>query len=102
MAPLPQRAPGASDGAESFHLKLRLASDPMTGGYEVSIELAEIDVLVEVVDSDLRRAVRAAADRCAERLREHGYAVTTAEVIGALEDALQDSEIVRRSLEAPN
>jgi hypothetical protein len=95
-------AAAASDGAESFHLKLRLASDPVTGAYEVSIELAEIDVAVEVMDLDLRRAVRAAADRCAERLREHGYVVTSAEVISALEDALQDSEIVRRAVQAPN
>jgi len=93
---------GASDDAQSFHLKLRLASDPMTGGYEVTIELAEVDVLVEVVDLDLRRAVRTAADRCAERLREHGFAVTTGEVISALEEALQDSEIVKRASEAPN
>jgi|HubBroStandDraft_6_1064221.scaffolds.fasta_scaffold612611_2 hypothetical protein len=88
--------------AQSFHLKLRLASDPATGGYEVSIELAEVDVLVEVVDADLRRAVRTAAERCAARLRDHGYAVTTGEVIGALEDALESSEIVKRAAQAPN
>jgi uncharacterized protein (UPF0147 family) len=92
----------AIDDAQSFHLKLRLASDPTTGAYEVSIELAEVDVLVEVVDVDLRRAVRRAADRCAERLRESGFAVTTTEVIGALEEALQDSEIVKRAAQAPN
>lgn len=98
---MPINAPDTSE-AQSFHLKLRLASDPTTGGYEVSIELAEVDVLVEVLDLDLRRAVRTAAERCAARLREHGFAVTTGEVIGALEEALQDSEIVKRASQAPN
>jgi hypothetical protein len=90
-------APEAAD-AQSFHLKLRLASDPSTGDYEVSIELAEVDVRVDARDIDLRKAVRTAAARCAARLRERGYAVTTSEVIGALEEALQDSEIVKRAV----
>jgi hypothetical protein len=91
-----------SEEAQSFQLKLRLASDPTTGAYEVSIELAEVDVQVEVVDLDLRRAVRRAAERCADRLCEHGYVVTAADVIGALEDALQDSEVARRAAQPPN
>jgi hypothetical protein len=93
--------PDASD-TQSFHLKLRLASDAASGGYQVSIELSEVDVLVEVLDMDLRRAVRLAAERCAARLREHGFAVTTGEVIGALEDAIESSEIVKRAAQAPN
>jgi hypothetical protein len=80
---------------QSLQLKLRLATDPGTGAYEVTIEFSEIDVVVEVLDMDLRRAVRSAADQCADRLRECGYAVTPADVIGALEDALESSELVR-------
>ncbi len=93
---------GPDDDAQSFHLKLRLASDPITGGYQVSIELTEVDVSVEVVDFDLRRAVKMAADQCAERLRDHGYAVTASDVIGALEEALEDSEMVKRTAEPAN
>jgi uncharacterized protein (UPF0147 family) len=91
-----------SDEAQSFQLKLRLASHPTTGAYEVSIELAEVDVQVEVVDVDLRRAVRRAAEQCADRLCEHGYVVTAADVIGALEDALQDTEMARRGSQPLN
>jgi uncharacterized protein (UPF0147 family) len=92
----------ASDEAQSFQLKLRLASDPTTGAYEVSIELAEVDVLVEVADVDLRRAVRRAAEQCADRLCACGYVVTAADVMGALENALEDSEIARRVRQPPN
>jgi hypothetical protein len=35
-------------------------------------------------------------------LCEHGYVVTAADVIGALEDALQDSEVARRAAQPPN
>jgi uncharacterized protein (UPF0147 family) len=97
MAIGPYSSRHASEDAQSFQLKLRLASDPTTGAYEVSIELAEVDVQVEVADVDLRRAVRRAAEQCAERLCEHGYVVTAADVMGALEDALEDSEIARRA-----
>jgi hypothetical protein len=100
IGPLSSRHP--SDEAQSFQLKLRLASDPTTGAYEVSIELAEVDVQVEVADVDLRRAVRRAAEQCARRLCEHGYVVTAADVMGALEDALEDSELARRTAQPPN
>ncbi|MGH7271018.1 MAG: hypothetical protein ACREJ3_11360, partial [Polyangiaceae bacterium] len=60
--------------------------------YKVTIELFEIDLVVETIDFDLRGAVRAAADRCAEQLRERGYAVTSADVIGALDAALDASD----------
>jgi hypothetical protein len=102
MAIGPYSSRQAGDEAQSFQLKLRLASDPTTGAYEVSIELAEVDVQVEVADVDLRRAVRRAAEQCADRLCEHGYVVTAADVMGALEDALEDSEIARRAAQPPN
>jgi uncharacterized protein (UPF0147 family) len=102
MASGPFSSRRESEEAQSFQLKLRLASDPTTGAYEVSIELAEVDVQVEVVDLDLRRAVRRAAEQCADRLCDHGYVVTAADVIGALEDALQDSEIARRAVQPLN
>ena len=82
---------------QSLQLKLRLAGDPATGAYQVSIELADVNVVVDVLDVDLRRAIRTAAERCAAQLRERGYAVTTGEVIRALEEALENSELVKRS-----
>jgi hypothetical protein len=83
--------------AQSLQLKLRLAGDPTTGAYQVSIELTEVDVVVEVLDVDLRRAIRTAAERCAAQLRDQGYSVTTGEVIHALEEALESSELVQRA-----
>ena len=61
----------------------------------MTIELCEIAITVEVADRDLRRAVRLAADRCAEGLREKGFSVTTSDVLSALDDALEHSELVR-------
>jgi hypothetical protein len=83
--------------AHVLQLKLRLASDPETGDYRVTIELSEVCVTVEVKDADLRRAASTAAEQCAERLRERGFTVTATEVLGALEDALDNSELVRVS-----
>jgi formyltetrahydrofolate synthetase len=80
-----------------LQLKLRLAAEPELGGYHVTIELSEVEVTVDVADQDLRRAVRTAADKCAEALRDRGFNVTTAEVLAALEDALEHSELVRAS-----
>jgi hypothetical protein len=88
--------------AQSLQLKLRLAGDPATGAYQVSIELTEVDVVVEVLDVDLRRAIRTAAERCAAQLRDQGYAVTTGEVIQALEEALENSELVQRAARPVN
>ncbi|HZU82936.1 MAG TPA: hypothetical protein VE987_08475 [Polyangiaceae bacterium] len=76
---------------ESLQLTLRLAAGP-SGAFEVRIEFSEIDVAVEVIDVDLRRALRAAAEECAEKLRDNGYVVTSGDVIGALEGALESSE----------
>jgi hypothetical protein len=94
-------APDASE-VQSLQLKLSLASDPSTGAYEVTIEFCDIEVAVEVLDVDLRRAIRTAADRCAERLRGHGYLVTSEDVIGALEVALESSEFARAPAQALN
>jgi hypothetical protein len=76
---------------ESLQLCLRLAAAPGDGAYKVTIELLEIDLIVESIDLDLRGAVRGAAARCAEQLRQRGYAVTPADVIDALEEALESS-----------
>jgi hypothetical protein len=83
--------------AQTLKLKLRLAAEPERQGYSVTIELVEVAVTVETRDKDLRRAVRAAADSCAERLREKGFTVTAAEVLTAIDDALENSELVRES-----
>src|SRR4051794_27224303 len=77
---------------ESLQLCLRLAAAPGNGAYKVTIELFEIDLVVESIDLDLKGAVRSAADRCAEQLRERGYAVTATDVIGALEEALEATD----------
>jgi hypothetical protein len=87
---------------ESLQLCLRLAAAPGNGAYKVTIELFEIDLVVESIDLDLRGAVRAAADRCAEQLRERGYSVTSADVIGALEDALEWSQATPKPQELLN
>ena len=92
----------SSGAEETFQLKLRLAADATTGAYEVTIELLNVGVRVETVDVDLRRALRTAADECAERLSEMGYAVTSNDVIGALEEALDDAEVVQRESNPPN
>jgi hypothetical protein len=91
-----------SGDAETFQLKLRLAADAASGAYEVTIELLDIGLKVEKIDVDLRRALRTAADECADRLRDMGYAVTSNDVIGALEEALDDAELVRRESTPPN
>jgi hypothetical protein len=83
----------------SLQLSLRLAKDPSVETYEVRIALSEVDVLVEVLDVDLRRALVTAANLCSDRLRERGYDVTPGEVIGALEQALDRREI---AAERPN
>ena len=75
--------------------RLRLAAEPETNSYRVTIELTAVNITVEVVDADLRRGVRTAAGRCAERLRERGFTVSTDEVLTALEEALENSEVVR-------
>jgi hypothetical protein len=93
----PVTADDAEPDAQVFQLKLRLAAEPDTGEYRVTIELSEVGVTVDVKDVDLRRAVRSAADRCADKLREHGYTVTTVEVLGALDEAIENSELVRTS-----
>jgi hypothetical protein len=79
----------------SLQLSLRLAKDPDVPTYEVRIALSEVDVLVEVLDVDLRRALVTAANRCSERLRERGYDVSPNDVIGALEEALEAPEVVQ-------
>jgi hypothetical protein len=76
---------------DSLQLCLRLAAAPGDGAYKVTIELSEIDLIVESIDLDLRGAVRGAATRCAEQLCERGYAVTSADVMTALEEALECS-----------
>jgi len=91
-----------SNAPESLQLCLRLAAAPGNGAYKVTIELFEIDLVVESIDLDLRGAVRAAADRCAEQLRERGYVVTAADVIGALENALEWSQVASRPQELLN
>jgi hypothetical protein len=83
--------------AQTLKLKLRLAAEPETKGYSVTIELVEVAVTVEAHDHDLRRAVRTAADSCAERLRAKGFTVTSAEVLTAIDEALENSELVRES-----
>lgn len=103
-SPMPTTPYVDDDASElqSLQLKLRLAADPATSAYQVSIELSEVEVMVEVLDVDLRRAIRSAAEQCAAQLRDHGYAVTIGEVITALEEALENCELVQRASQPLN
>jgi hypothetical protein len=91
-----------SNARESLQLCLRLAAAPGNGAYKVTIELFEIDLVVESIGLDLRGAVRGAADQCAEQLRDRGYAITSADVIGALEEALESSQVLPKRSELLN
>jgi hypothetical protein len=78
---------------ESLQLCLRLAAAPDHGAYKVTLELSEIDLVVEAVDLDLRSAIQGAARRCAVRLRQRGYAVTSFEIVRALDEAMAHSDV---------
>jgi hypothetical protein len=82
-----------ADDRECLHLCLRLDSAPGGSAYRATIELAEIELVVDSIELDLASAVRGAAGRCAEQLRVRGYDVTIGDVIGALEDALATSHV---------
>jgi hypothetical protein len=73
---------------ESLQLCLRLAAAPDHGAYKVTLELSEIDLVVEAVDANLRSAIEGAAARCAARLRKRGYSVTMFEIVRALDEAM--------------
>jgi hypothetical protein len=78
---------------ESLQLCLRLAAAPDHGAYKVTLELSEIDLVVEAVDLDLRSAIQGAARRCASRLRQRGYSVTSLEIVRALDEAMAHSDL---------
>jgi hypothetical protein len=78
---------------ESLQLCLRLAAAPNHEAYKVTLELGEIDLVVEAIDRDLRGAIHGAAHRCASRLRQRGYVVTSAEIVRALEEAIAQSDL---------
>jgi hypothetical protein len=82
---------------ESLQLCLRLAAAPDNGAYKVTLELAEIDLVVEAIDRDLRGAIHGAARRCASGLRQRGYSVTSAEIVRALEEAIAQSDLALRT-----
>jgi hypothetical protein len=71
----------------ALQLDLRVDAAPGSGAFRATIELRELEVVVEAVAHDLGEAMQSAAERCAERLGELGYAVTPADVLGALEHA---------------
>ncbi len=72
-----------------LQLDLRVDAAPGGGAFKATIALQQIDLSVEAIAVDLGEAMRSAADRCAERLGELGYAVTSADVLGALEETLE-------------
>ena len=73
----------------ALQLDLRVDAAPGTGAFKATIELRELDLSVEAVAVDLGEAMRSAAESCAKRLDELGYAVTPADVLGALEETLE-------------
>jgi hypothetical protein len=81
---------------ESLQLCLRLAAAPDHGAYKVTLELSEIELVVEAIDLDLRGAIHRAARQCASRLRQRGYAVTAVDIVRALEEAIAHSDLALR------
>ena len=77
--------------SESLQLSLRLAAAEGIEAYKATIELAEIGLVVESIESDLRGAIVQAAEQCAISLRARGYWVTADDVFRALHDALEGS-----------
>jgi hypothetical protein len=88
---------------DDLSLQLYLRVDAASGNraFKVTLEIGQIDLVVEVIELDLANAVRAAADRCAERLRGRGYAVTAEHVLGALETTVEQP-YSRSSAPQPN
>ena len=76
----------------ALQLDLRVDAAPGGGAFKATIALQDVDLSVEAVAVDVGEAMRSAAERCAERLGELGYAVTTADVLGALEETLEPVE----------
>lgn len=73
----------------ALQLDLRVDAAAGSGAFKATIELRELDLSVEAIALDLGEAMRSAAERCAQRLDELGYAVTPADVLGALEETLE-------------
>ena len=69
-----------------LQIGLQLDAAPDSSEFRVTIELGELDLAVQVIEADLGDALRGAAERCASRLRERGYDISPAMVLGALED----------------
>ena len=69
---------------------------------ELHLREVEVHIGAGQIDLDLRGAVHGAADQCAEQLRDRGYAITAADVIGALEEALEGSEVLPKPRELLN
>jgi hypothetical protein len=80
-----------------LQVEARGASAP--GGqcaFKATIEVREVNLCVGSIDADLTEAIRGAAQLSAERLCELGYAVTAADVLGALHDSSEHEQPVSR------
>jgi hypothetical protein len=64
---------------------LRIDAAPNDDAFKVTIDVPELELLVEAIERDVGDAIHAAADQCAERLRDQGYSVSAADVLGSLE-----------------
>ncbi|HZU85296.1 MAG TPA: hypothetical protein VE987_20335 [Polyangiaceae bacterium] len=64
---------------------LQIDAAPNGSGFRVTIRVVQLQLVVEAIEQDVGDAIHAAADLCAERLREQGYPVTAADVLGSLE-----------------
>ena len=73
----------------ALQLDLRVDAAPDGAAFKATIALEDVDLSVEAIAVDVGEAMRTAAQRCAERLGELGYAVTTADVLGALEETME-------------
>jgi hypothetical protein len=70
-----------------LQIGLQLDAAPDNSEFRVTIELGDVDIAVQVIEADLGDALRGAAERCADQLRERGYDISAAAVLGALEDS---------------
>ena len=76
---------------------LRIDAAPGDDAFKVTIHVPELELRVEAVERDVGEAIHAAADDCAERLRDQGFSVSVADVLGSLE-TVDDGEGERTTL----
>lgn len=93
--PKPKESNGAramvteSRGVSLDHLAIpiyvRVDAAPDDSTFRVTIQVPQVELVVEAIEHDVADAIHAAASLCAGELHERGYSVTPAEILAALE-----------------